>query len=267
VADQFQLDGALWMRVGEQSFGGKDRIELLAMIDATGSITQAAKAIKMSYKAAWDAIDNMNQLAGEALVERLAGGKGGGGTRLTPRGHQLIANFRVIEQAHSQFLQHLNVQSVDLATDFSLIKKMAMKTSIRNQFSATISSIQRGAVNDEITLCTSAGQQLIAVISQESTVELGLAIGASVLALVDVNAIMVVTDADGASFSARNRLSGHISRIHPGAVNTEIVMATPAGDHIAAMLTNDSARSLGLAIDAPITAIFKASALMLAVVG
>ena len=39
----------------------------------------------MSYKAAWDAIDTMNNLAGEPLVERMTGGKGGG-TQLTRRG-------------------------------------------------------------------------------------------------------------------------------------------------------------------------------------
>ena len=80
------LRGSVWMMVGGENFGGPGRIALLARIAECGSITQAAKAIKMSYKAAWDAIDSMNNLAGEPLVERVAGGKGGGGTRLTPRG-------------------------------------------------------------------------------------------------------------------------------------------------------------------------------------
>ena len=74
------LDGEIWMTVGGENLGGPNRIALLAKIAECGSITQAAKAIGMSYKAAWDAIDAMNNLAGEPLVERLAGGKGGGGT-------------------------------------------------------------------------------------------------------------------------------------------------------------------------------------------
>ena len=69
--------------MGDQNFGGPGRIALVACIAECGSITQAAKAIKMSCKAAWDAIDGLNNLAGEPLVERLTGGKGGGGTRLT----------------------------------------------------------------------------------------------------------------------------------------------------------------------------------------
>src|SRR5689334_16720910 len=80
------LQGALWMTVGDESLGGRGRIGLLQAIAEQGSITQAAKAFGMSYKAAWDAVDAMNNLAGAALVERSTGGRGGGSTRLTPRG-------------------------------------------------------------------------------------------------------------------------------------------------------------------------------------
>ena len=64
------LHGSVWMTVDGENFGGKGRIALLAQIAACGSITQAAKAMKMSYKAAWDAIDSMNNLAGEPLTPK-----------------------------------------------------------------------------------------------------------------------------------------------------------------------------------------------------
>ena len=79
------LKGTIWMTVNGKSFGGSGRIELLSRIAAHGSITQAAKSMKMSYKAAWDAIDTMSQLAGEPLLERAAGGKGGGCLLYTSR--------------------------------------------------------------------------------------------------------------------------------------------------------------------------------------
>ena len=60
-------------------------MELLTKIAECGSITQAAKSIKMSYKAAWDAVDQMNNLAGEPLVERVTGGKGGIGANCGAR--------------------------------------------------------------------------------------------------------------------------------------------------------------------------------------
>ncbi|WP_129559352.1 winged helix-turn-helix domain-containing protein, partial [Bordetella pertussis] len=84
-APSLQLDGTLWLRSGDQPWGGQHRIDLLAQIEATGSISAAARAAGMSYKGAWDAIDAMNNLAGEPLVLRSAGGRGGGGTRLTDR--------------------------------------------------------------------------------------------------------------------------------------------------------------------------------------
>ena len=96
---RIELGGSVWMTVGGENLGGSGRVQLLALVGEQGSITHAAKAMKMSYKAAWDAIDTMNNLAGEPLVERVAGGKGGGGTRLTQRGQQLVENFRRIEAA------------------------------------------------------------------------------------------------------------------------------------------------------------------------
>ena len=71
----FGLQGSVWMTVGGETFGGPGRVDLLAAIGETGSISQAAKALGVSYKGAWDAIDAMNNLAGEALVERATGGK------------------------------------------------------------------------------------------------------------------------------------------------------------------------------------------------
>ena len=69
---RIELGGSIWMTVGGENLGGAGRIALLAHVAECGSITHAAKAMKMSYKAAWDAIDTMNNLAGEPLVERAA---------------------------------------------------------------------------------------------------------------------------------------------------------------------------------------------------
>ena len=110
-----ELHGSVWLTVDGERFGGEQRIALLARIAECGSITQAAKAIGMSYKAAWDAIDAMNNLAGEPLVERVAGGKGGGGSRLTRRGEQLVENFRLIEREHLRFVEQLSRQATGLS--------------------------------------------------------------------------------------------------------------------------------------------------------
>ena len=72
-----EIDGSIWLRAGNQTLGGQSRINLLMHIEATGSITAAARAAGMSYKGAWDAINTLNTLAGEPLIVCSAGGKGG----------------------------------------------------------------------------------------------------------------------------------------------------------------------------------------------
>jgi len=260
-----ELQGSVWLTIDGERFGGEQRVALLAKIAECGSITQAAKAIGMSYKAAWDAIDAMNNLAGEPLVERVAGGKGGGGTRLTRRGEQLVENFRLIEREHLRFVEQLSRQATGIADDYLLIRRMGMKTSARNQFHGKVVRVTTGAVNDEIELKIAGGQTIIATVTHESTTELGLQPGAEALALVKSSSVILVSDEAGARFSARNRLTGTIARVHPGAVNTEVVLDLPGGAALAAIITNESSHDLGLAEGKTTTAIFKASSVIVGV--
>lgn len=66
---------------------------MLERIRSHGSISLAAKSMKMSYKHAWDLLDSMNKQAGTRLAETRRGGKDGGGARLTPAGEQAIVIF------------------------------------------------------------------------------------------------------------------------------------------------------------------------------
>ena len=172
---RIKLGGSLWMTVGGESLGGSGRVQLLALVGEQGSITHAAKAMKMSYKAAWDAIDTMNNLAGEPLVERVAGGKGGGGTRLTPRGQQLVENFRRIEAEHQRFIAQLGQQAQGIADDYLLIRNISMKTSARNHFAGTVTRVVHGAVNDEVEIAVRPGLHIVATVTHESAEGLGLA--------------------------------------------------------------------------------------------
>ena len=259
---RIELGGTVWMTVGGENLGGPGRIALLAHVAECGSITHAAKAMKMSYKAAWDAIDTMNNLAGEPLVERVAGGKGGGGTVLTQRGAQLVENFRLIEREHRRFVAQLSQEAEGIADDFLLLRRMSMKTSARNHFAGQVTRVQRGSVNDEIEIEAAGGHKVVAIVTHESAEGLGLEVGAQAFALVKASSIVIVTDAEGAKFSARNRLTGKVSRLVPGAVNTEVVIDLAGGGSVAAIITNESSTSLALAEGAVATAIFKASSVI-----
>src|ERR1700754_2113732 len=164
-----QYEGSLWLSDGARRWGGVDRVELLFQIGRTGSITAAAKAVGMSYKGAWDAVEAMNNLSGEQLVLRATGGKGGGGARLTARAERLIASFRSIESAHRLFVEHLASLGEEATDDIHLLRHLTMRTSARNQLAGVVDHVQEGAVNDSIAIRTTGGATLVATVTRESS--------------------------------------------------------------------------------------------------
>ncbi|MBJ9590446.1 TOBE domain-containing protein [Burkholderia seminalis] len=268
-AEPLELGGELWLRAGEQTLGGATRIALLAAIGDTGSITRAAKAVGLSYKAAWDAVDTMNNLAGEPLVARSTGGKGGGGTTLTPRATSLIAAFRTIEREHRRFIEAASAAVAGFDVDWALIGRIGMKTSARNQLFGKVASIVRGTVNDEVTLTLPGGQPVVAVLTHESAEALGLREGAEACALVKASWVVLAVDDDGPDLkvSARNQLRGRVEAVVAGAVNSEVTLALDGGGTLTAVVTHDSVAALQLDAGRPAIALFKASSVILAVTG
>ncbi|RQR42083.1 MULTISPECIES: TOBE domain-containing protein [unclassified Burkholderia] len=269
-AGPLELAGELWLRAGQQTLGGATRIALLAAIGDTGSITRAAKAVGLSYKAAWDAIDTMNNLAGEPLVTRSTGGKGGGGTTLTPRATSLIAAFRTIEREHRRFIDAASAAVSGFDVDWALIGRIGMKTSARNQWFGKVESIVRGTVNDEVTLVLPGGQVIVAVLTHESADALGLEPGADACALVKASwVVLAVDDAAEATLkvSARNQLHGTVETVAAGAVNSEVTLALDGGGTLTAVVTNDSVGALQLDAGRRAIGLFKASSVILAVTG
>lgn len=77
---------------------GPGKIELLREVDKTRSITAAARVLEIPYKQAWLLLDELNRGFGRPVVETATGGKGGGGTSLTPLGQQLVARYDALEK-------------------------------------------------------------------------------------------------------------------------------------------------------------------------
>lgn len=78
---------------------GPGKVRLLEEIARTGSISAAGRALKMSYRRAWELVEDLNRATGTAVVTTSAGGAGGGGARLTDAGRQLVAGYRGLEEA------------------------------------------------------------------------------------------------------------------------------------------------------------------------
>ena len=178
-----QLRSNVWLGDEQSAYFGKGRIELLAHIDALGSISKAAKAMRMSYKAAWDAVNEMNALSKSPIVERAAGGRGGGGTRLTERGQEIIAIYRRIEEVQAAFAAALEEYTDDLETLRAFTSKFTIRTSARNQLQATVTAVETRAAQSDVTVKLSCGVPLHVRITRRSLEELGIRIGSRVTVL------------------------------------------------------------------------------------
>lgn len=241
-----------------------DHLELLERIDATGSISSAATAMGMSYKAAWEAVESINNLSEQPLMERKAGGQKGGGTTLTTYGRRVVGAYRRIEQEREQILKSLGNVIDDFDEYYHLIRRYDLKTSARNQFLGKIKCVKSGAVNAEVIVDIGGGDTLVAVITNESVAHLKLEIDSEVYALVKAPWI-ILTTSENCKTSARNELHGTVVRCMPGEVNTEVVLELPGGKIVTAIATSESVRNLGIKVGEKACALIKASHVILAV--
>lgn len=259
------LDGAFWFHKADRKFLGGDRISLLEKIDECGSITRAAKAVGIGYKTAWDMVNMVNNLSEKPLVERMTGGKGGGGTRLTPDGKEVIRQFRVIQEEHRKFLASITDKVGDADSLYQFLRRISMKVSARNVFAGTVANVKKGAVNAEVTLTLKGGTPVVATITNGSVDSLGLAAGKEAYAIIKASSVIIGTDLHDAKVSARNIMCGTVVNVIEGPVSAEVDVEVGGGNTISAVITLESARKLGLKDGSHACALFKASSVILGV--
>ena len=100
----YRLRGRIWIEGAEGTFLGYGRVVLLERIRDCGSISAAAKSMEMSYRHAWKLVDSMNRQSRQPVVEKVTGGRGGGGAKLTEAGEQAIDTFWSVYRDYKQFL-------------------------------------------------------------------------------------------------------------------------------------------------------------------
>ncbi|MDR3018308.1 MAG: LysR family transcriptional regulator [Delftia acidovorans] len=171
------------------------RIAILRHIAAGHSISQAAREAGVSYKAAWQALDVLTNLAGRALVERSVGGAGGGGARITEAGQALLAMADALEQARAQVLQRFGLPSGAAA---ALTPGLGLRTSMRNLWPCRVASLQVQGAQVRVWLWPDGDGDascIAARITAESAQLLGLAPGLPVMALCKATAVQVLPSA------------------------------------------------------------------------
>ncbi|MGB7648525.1 MAG: TOBE domain-containing protein [Pseudomonas fluorescens] len=234
------------------------RIALLAHIAEQGSITRAAKSAGLSYKAAWDAIDELNNLAQKPLVERSVGGKGGGGARLTAEGERVLHLYQRLQVLQAQVLG-----SAEDASDFNLLGRLMLRTSARNQLHGQVSSIESHGRNDLIRLQLSGGLSLKAQITHDSTQRLELEIGTEVVALIKAGWLELLA-IEQAATPGHNCLSGVIDTVFDADDGpSEVRIALPNGQVLCALAQPAALKGLNAADGQPIQVQFSPSNVLL----
>jgi len=234
------------------------RIALLQHIAEQGSITRAAKSAGLSYKAAWDAIDELNNLAQKPLVERSVGGKGGGGARLSAEGERVLRLYQRLQTLQAQVLE-----AAEDSGDLDLLGRLMLRTSARNQLHGTVQDIASHGHNDLVRLALAGGLTLQAQITHDSTQRLELESGTEVVALIKAGWLELSAIGQPAK-SGHNSLDGQIEEVSEDEDGpSEVRIALPNGQILCALAQPEQIKNLGLHVGSPVQTTFAPSLVIL----
>jgi molybdate transport system regulatory protein len=256
---------ALSLRFGGAR-SGEDRLRLLEAIDRLGSITAAGQAVGLSYRAAWDAVQSLNNLFPKPLVAARAGGRSGGAAELTAEGVAALKTLRHVRAEIALTLERLERRlGGEVGAILADPWRLVMRTSARNALRGVVSDVTHGAVDTEVTLKIHDDVSIVAIISKRSAEDLGLAPGVAAIALIKAS-FVILAEGDGPyRTSARNALPGTVVSVEEGVVNSEVALELADGKTLTAIVTRRSAQSLDFRVGDRATALIKAPHVILAV--
>ena len=222
------LAASLSSALGNES--ADKRIEILRLVGQSGSISQAARDAKVSYKAAWQAIDTLTNLAGVVLVERAVGGSGGGGATITPAGQKLLSIAGLLNDSRQQLFASFSADELQLPRALPVLSSISLRTSMRNQLPCTVAKLELKGQMVRVFLKLGKDGLLVSRITKASAELLGLRKGQAVLALCKATAVVVsANDAAHTSASGGQCINGVALRISRGMTGDEVSLQLDAG--------------------------------------
>lgn len=251
------------------------RIDILRHIGACGSISQAARAVGVSYKAAWQALDTLTNLAGSPLVSRAVGGAGGGGAQLTDAGRELLTAADAMTQARGAVLSRWQASP----HAGPALGRLAVRTSMRNQLPAVVLRLEalgqivrvhlQVGLGDEAANADTGlalGATISSRITRESAELLGLQPGLAVQVLCKATAVRVerrdATAAPAGTQAAPGvcRLPAKAVRVVRGASGDEVSVELSTGLHMVGFAMPGS----GLRVGSRVALVLEENAVVLA---
>ncbi|MCX8711476.1 TOBE domain-containing protein [Gilliamella sp. B2969] len=229
----FSPEILLTINSNQQLFTDPRRIALLKAIDQTGSLSQAAKSIGISYKTAWDAISEINRLAPTPFLITITGGKNGGGTKLSAYAVRFIQLYDLLTHIQHNAFNILSDDNVPLDDILKATAKLSLQTSARNQLYGSVKRIETNNIAGFITVLLGDNQtELKAYITHKSLERLKLTMDKTVLLLIKAPLIEL-------NDSLENCLSVTVEKVTTDGEWTEIAFCLASGMMLyASKLTN-----------------------------
>lgn len=219
----FSPEILLTLNIHQQLFTDPRRIALLKAIEQTGSLTQAAKQVGISYKTAWDATNEINQLAPKPFLITEIGGKKGGGTKLSHYAIRFIQLYELLTQLQQHAFNILRDDKVPLDDILKATAKLSLQTSARNQLYGSVKQIETNGVAGFVTVQLDDNQtQLKVYITQPSVQRLKLSPDKTVILLIKAPLIEL-------NDTYENRLLMKVENITTDGDWSDITFSLPSG--------------------------------------
>lgn len=248
--NNFTLVSDLLLRKEEENFLSLKKVQLLENIMVYGSISKAAKASGVTYKTAWEWIDKMNALAPKSLVQKISGGKGGGGTIVTVYAKELMQTYEEVDALHQKHLETLEKA-------FDYLDDAKEKTFGFSRLDATITniSVHEKRVNVELKLACGS---LINIQSPLSFIEVNkLHAGSLTSVLIESEAVSVSRSLNQ-EISSRNKLKTKVEDIIIEGEDVLLTLLLCKDQYLTSRITSKSYTDLNVKKGDELMAMFKA---------
>lgn len=203
------------------------RLEVLRSIHHAGSISEAARTNGVSYKAAWQALETLSNLAGVPLVDKVVGGSGGGGARLTPEGLQVLEAADLLNAARENALNQIEKSPQGTRLNLRSLAGVGFRTSMRNQLPCIVKEIEKTRGAARVIISLTDGQLLASKITLESLQLLSLQVDQQVLAMFKATAVTVAPTI--VAIGGVNLLHGKVARRGTGSSGVEVSLQITPG--------------------------------------
>lgn len=225
------------------------RIDILRRLGEVGSISEAARSAGVSYKAAWQALETLSNLAGTPLVEKIVGGTGGGGAQLTAAGQRVLEGAEKLVRARAAVLAELQHTGSD-SQDFPNLGSLGLRTSMRNNLPCLVHSLHKIDGTVRVMLDLGAGSLMASRITQESAQLLGLRPGMRALALCKATGVKM-----GLNLKAQdglNLLHGQVTRMSRSPRGGEVSVQMLTGQQLVGFAPPKSGLRTGMTVCATV---------------